>query len=275
MGLTPEIRLAATRSGALGRSAPLRVAANQANNHMNKPLGYFPATRHPWPCTLFLLPLLLAYEGGVLMFGGGHPEELRNGADNWMRFGLTALGLPYFWLPPLMLVTALIGWNMARRSDRPQDMIGVLTGMSMESVAFALGLWGVSRALVPLMQQLGVQLEISAGTDAAMRQAVTYLGAGIYEEALFRLALYSAMVWLLRRLEAPKLIAVMLAAIASATLFSAAHHLGPYGQPFDNYLFLFRLAAGVYFALLYQYRGFGVVVGAHACYNLMVSVGAA
>ncbi len=242
---------------------------------MSKASGYFPATRHPWPCTLFLLPMLLAYESGVMLLGGAHPEALRNGADNWMRFGLTALGLPYFWLPPLMLVTALFGWNLVRRGDRPGDMVGVLSGMSIESVGFALGLWGVSRALVPIMQQLGVQLEISAGTNSAMRQVVTYLGAGIYEEALFRLALYSGMVWLLRRLEAPKLLAVLLAAVASATLFSAAHHLGPYGQPYDNYLFLFRLAAGLYFALLYQYRGFGVAVGAHACYNLMVSVGAA
>ena len=243
---------------------------------MAKPSGYFPATRHPWPCTLFLLPLLLTYESGVLLLGGAHPETLRNGADNWMRFGLTALGLPYFWLPPLMLVLGLGGWNLARRGDRPNDLIGVLSGMSIESVGFALGLWGVSRALVPLMQGLGVQLEVGGdGADSAARQLVTYLGAGIYEEALFRLALYSGMVWLLRRMEMPKLAAVLLAATASATLFSAAHHVGPYGQPFDNYLFLFRLAAGLYFAVLYQYRGFGVAVGAHACYNLMVSVGVA
>jgi hypothetical protein len=242
---------------------------------MDKASGYFPATRHPWPCTLFLVPMLLAYESGVLMLGGGHPEALRNGADNWMRFGLTQLGLPFFWLPPLMLVLALGGWNFFRRADRPKDMVGVLCGMSIESVAFALGLWGVSRALVPLLQQLGVQLEIQDGTASAARQVITYLGAGIYEEALFRLALYSAMVWLLRLMEMPKVLAVLLAATASATLFSAAHHVGPYGQPFDNYLFLFRLAAGLYFALLYQYRGFGVAVGAHACYNLMVSIGVA
>jgi hypothetical protein len=242
---------------------------------MSKPSGYFPATRHPWPCTLFLVPMLLAYEGGVLLLGGAHPETMRNGADNWMRFGLTALGLPFFWLPPLMLVLALFGWNFVRRSDRPNDMVGVMTGMSLESVAFALGLWGVSRALVPIMQQLGVQMEVAAAPDAGLRQVVTYLGAGIYEEALFRLALYSGLLWLLRRMEMPKIVAVLLSATASATLFSAAHHVGPYGQPFDNYLFLFRLAAGLYFAFLYQYRGFGVAVGAHACYNLMVSIGVA
>src|SRR5207253_2622982 len=115
------------------------------------------------------IPLLLGYEGGVLLLGGAHPEAMRNGADNWMRFGLTALGLPFFWLPPLMLVLALLGWNLVRRTDRPKDMVGVLTGISLESVAFALGLWGVSRALVPLMQNLGVQLEISQGQESAVR----------------------------------------------------------------------------------------------------------
>jgi membrane protease YdiL (CAAX protease family) len=70
------------------------------------------------------------------------------------------------------------------------------------------------------------------------------------------------------------LLAVALAASASALLFSAAHHVGPYGQPYSNYLFVFRLIAGLYFAGLFQARGFGVAVGAHACYNLMVSIGA-
>ena len=31
--------------------------------------------------------------------------------------------------------------------------------------------------------------------------------------------------------------------------------------------------AGLYFALLFQLRGFGIAVGTHACYNVMVSVG--
>jgi hypothetical protein len=237
--------------------------------------GYFSSTRHPWPCLLFLMPLLAAYEGGVFWLGGAHPDALRNGADNWVRCALTAVGLPFFWLPPLVLFLTLAGWNLLRQADQPRDLVGVLAGMALESVAFALGLWGLSRGLVPLMQQLGVQMEISGATEPALRQVVTYLGAGIYEEALFRLTLYSGLVWLLRRMEAPKMLAMLLAATASATLFSAAHHLGPYGQPYDNYLFLFRLAAGVYFAMLYQCRGFGVAVGAHACYNLMVSVGVA
>ena len=50
-------------------------------------------SRHPWPCLLFLLPLLAAYELGVHRLSGGQPDALRNGADSWLRQGFAALGL--------------------------------------------------------------------------------------------------------------------------------------------------------------------------------------
>jgi membrane protease YdiL (CAAX protease family) len=218
---------------------------------------------------LFLLPLVAAYEGGVLVLG----EAQRNGADCWLRCGLAAVGLPYFWLPPLLLVAGLTLWALQRRQDRPGDMVGVLTGMAIESVTYSLGLWGLSRCLPPLLQGLGVELALPDDTAPALRQAVTYLGAGIYEEALFRLVLFAGLAALLRRLELAPALANLLAALLSATLFSAAHHVGPYGQPYSNYVFLFRLAAGLYFALLFGLRGFGIAVGSHACYNVMISVG--
>jgi membrane protease YdiL (CAAX protease family) len=66
--------------------------------------------------------------------------------------------------------------------------------------------------------------------------------------------------------------ASLLAAAASALIFSSAHHIGPHGENFDGYVFLFRTLAGLYFAILYQLRGFGIAVGAHACYDVLVGV---
>jgi membrane protease YdiL (CAAX protease family) len=134
-----------------------------------------------------------------------------------------------------------------------------------------------------MLLRAGVELSLGAppgplpapaltAAEPALRQAVTYLGAGIYEEALFRLILFSVLVRLFAAADLARGPAVLLAAAGSAALFSTAHHVGPYGQPYSNYLFVFRLVAGLYFALLYQLRGFGVAVGAHACYNVMVSV---
>ena len=55
--------------------------------------GYVPATRHPWPCLLFVFPLLVIYEVGVFSLGGAQPETVRNGADHWLRCGLGAVGV--------------------------------------------------------------------------------------------------------------------------------------------------------------------------------------
>jgi membrane protease YdiL (CAAX protease family) len=233
---------------------------------------YLRATRHPWPCLLFLLPLLAAYEAGVYYLGGGQPEVLRNGADNWLRQGLALAGLrQHFWTPALLLAL-LVVWNYLRWHDRPGDPVGVLSGMSIESVGFALGLWGISRTLGPLVDYFGLELSVAANTNPALGQVVTFVGAGIYEEMLFRLLLFSGLMLVLRRSSAGTALAVTVAALASALFFSAAHHLGPYGEPFEGYTFLFRTVAGLYFALLFQLRGFGIAVGAHACYDVVVGV---
>ena len=38
------------------------------------------------------------------------------------------------------------------------------------------------------------------------------------------------------------------------------------------YVFLFRMLAGIYFALLFRLRGFGIAVGTHAFYDIIVGV---
>jgi hypothetical protein len=234
--------------------------------------SYLPATRHPLPCLVFVLPLLIAYEACVVLFGGQHPEALRNGADNWLRGGFNAIGVHYFWVPPLLLVGLFGLWAYLKRGEKAGDLLNTLAGMSIESVTFALGLWGVSRMLPPLMKQAGIELDVAADQPVGLQHVIPYLGAGIYEEALFRLMLFSVFAWLFRRMELAGPLAFALAAGASATLFATAHHIGPQGEPYRNYHFLFRLVAGLYFAGLFQYRGFGIAVGAHACYNLMVGI---
>src|SRR5262249_48152598 len=108
--------------------------------------------------------------------------------------------------------------------------------------------------------------------NLALGQLITFVGAGIYEEMLFRLLLFSAILTGLRKIGVGRLLPVALAALSSALLFSAAHHIGPNGEPLEGYTFLFRTLAGVYFAVVYQLRGFGIAVGGHACYDVIVGI---
>lgn len=236
--------------------------------------SYWSATRHPWPCFLFLLPLLGTYECGVLWMGGDQPESLRNGADTWLHWGLEACGLPQTYWVPALVVAFLLGWSWVRRHDRPGDLAGVCAGMAFECLGAALLLWTMSRGLDALLHRLGIVLSAPPQANPAVVRLVTYLGAGIYEEVLFRLLLFGGLVVTLRRVDLSPAATLVLATVTAALVFAAAHHLGPYGDPFNGRVFLFRVVAGLYFTFLFLYRGFGVAVGAHACYDVLVGLAA-
>jgi membrane protease YdiL (CAAX protease family) len=77
---------------------------------------------------------------------------------------------------------------------------------------------------------------------------------------------------LLRAALLPTIIATLLAGIAAALLFAAAHHVGDGGEPMVPLRFAFRTLAGLFFTCLYVFRGFGIAVGAHAAYDVLVGV---
>jgi membrane protease YdiL (CAAX protease family) len=231
---------------------------------------YLQATRHPWSCVLFVLPLLVVYETCVLLLRAVPPETLRNGADVWLRWVLGTAGLTQLFWAPLLLLAILGLWSWLRRGDQPKATFEVCLGMTVESVVFALGLWGLCQGMAPLFDRLDLSLQVAP--DPTLQQIVSFIGAGIYEEALFRLILFTAMVWIFRLIEVPRWAALVVAGLISAVLFAAAHNLGPHGEPLETFVFLFRTLAGLYFALIYHVRGFGVAVGAHTGYDVLVGV---
>jgi hypothetical protein len=234
--------------------------------------GYLLATRHPLPTLLVLIPLLALYEGGILWLGGANPQALRNGADAWLRWGLEAFGLDQMIIAPFLVVALFVVWSWWRKDDRPHGVFTVCSGMTLECFLFAIGLWGVSHGFGPLLDQLGVTMSNKPALDPTTHRVITYVGAGIYEEILFRLVLFSGLSLILRLALMPKYLAVAIAAVASALLFAGAHHIGPYGEKMNTYVFLFRTMAGLYFASLYQFRGFAVAAGTHACYDVLVGL---
>ena len=74
----------------------------------------------------------------------------------------------------------------------------------------------------------------------------------------------------LRALQTPIVLASALAVTGSALLFSIAHHAGTPGEAFTWFAFIFRWLAGVFFAWVYVVRGFGIAVGTHTTYDVLV-----
>jgi hypothetical protein len=99
------------------------------------------------------------------------------------------------------------------------------------------------------------------------------LGAGIYEELLFRVILVSGIAALVERLFGWRHnVAGAVAVVLSATIFSAFHYIGPYGDVLRLDSFLFRFLGGVAFSILYLLRGFGITAWTHALYDVLVLV---
>ncbi|MBN1506488.1 MAG: CPBP family intramembrane metalloprotease [Sedimentisphaerales bacterium] len=113
-----------------------------------------------------------------------------------------------------------------------------------------------------------------------MADVVTGVGAGIYEELIFRLVLICALMVLFQDvIGMDHKNAVILSVLISAALFSAHHHHIMYinghlgrGGPFTWTEFVFRTAAGVYFAALFAIRGFGIAAGTHAFYDIIATI---
>lgn len=234
-------------------------------------LKYLSDTRHPWASLLFLAPLLAIYEVGVFWLGGSQAARLRNGADAWMRWGLEVFGAGHVLAAPLIVLLVMLIWTWWRWDDRPDDPVTLVFGITFESCLFAFALWELSRNFGPIVDGLGIRLQITVQTPP-LAQILTFIGAGIYEEVLFRLGVFVGLYAVLRVVRLPKIVAITLAAATAAAAFAAAHHIGPYGEPVRADYFVFRAIAGLYFTLLFALRGFGVAVGAHAGYDVLVGV---
>jgi len=103
------------------------------------------------------------------------------------------------------------------------------------------------------------------------------IGAGIYEELIFRLILICLLMVLMQDfLGFSKMTSVVFSVVVSSLLFSAHHHVffvnGRFqaGELFSVSRFIFRFFAGVYFAVVFAARGFGISGGTQAVYNVIV-----
>jgi hypothetical protein len=224
---------------------------------------YWTESRQPWTSLVFIAPLLALYEAGVLLL------QVQNGADVWMRKVLDLLGFGQHFLLPILTVGILLGWqHLSRHSWRVS--LPVLSAMAVECVLLAFVLRFVLQLQNSLLHAIPGQFQMSIADTC--KNAVVYLGAGIYEELLFRLILLSLALWLLRRMGLSAKPRAIAAVVATSLLFAEAHYVGSLGDDFHWDSFIFRFLAGVFFSILFLFRGFGITAGAHAAYDILVGL---
>jgi hypothetical protein len=238
---------------------------------------YFAAAREPRYSLSFALPLLLLYEALSLALSGSAFAGVRNGADVLLKSLFVAFG----GRDGLALFTALlIGtggvlvWRDRRLAGTP--LRGrVFAWMLAESAVYALAFGYVVGGLTALLLEAPRRLALQAGPAALdlPTQLVISLGAGIYEELLFRVLLTGGLVWCGWRLLAwRRSVAVIVGVVVSALIFSAFHYVGALGDEFTIGSFTFRAIAGVAFSVLYVTRGLGITAWTHALYDVWITL---
>jgi hypothetical protein len=219
--------------------------------------GYFAVSEQPWISLVFILPFLIIYELGIRYYGDQPLVVFKHLQAFFYLFGATGR-----YLPAMMCVAILLSWHIARRDPWRIEPMNLL-GMALESAVLAVPLIAMGLAVAHYWQYL----PLIAGMELR-HLLVMSIGAGIYEELVFRLVAFTVLnLILVDFFELKKVLAFPLIILTSAVVFSLYHY---WGEPFAWQSFAFRTLAGVYFGVIFICRGFGITAGCHAAYDIII-----
>lgn len=233
---------------------------------------YLQFTRSPWCSYLFVLPLLLLYQVTALAANLGRPRAVINGADALLQNALSFVGL-HGWLGSWIVLAAIAGVLVYRLDPAHRKTLptaGQFALVLAESTVYALAFGTVVALLASLVLPGRGYLQIGGGGIGFGQKLAASLGAGLYEELVFRLLLTGGLLWLLSRLGFKPGAATGVAVLASSVVFSLFHYIGPLGEPFRLASFMFRFVAGMVLAVLFAWRGFAVAAWTHALYDVFL-----
>ena len=278
------------------------------------PGSYLERTSRPIYAIIFLLPFIVFYELGTMFINTDvlNQSQIRVVAFVWLQNLLEYLGFGsrFAWAAPALAVVVILLALQVTSHKRWAFCLADVLPMAIECILLAIPLIVLSLFLnsaVGPQNNLGQSVSNSmqtqskivlscssatqntspsntqnttseAGGDSLLANIITGIGAGIYEELIFRLILICALMMLFQDvLRLSHKSSVILSVLVSAALFSAHHHIFflngqlTTGAPFDWKEFGFRTIAGVYFAILFAIRGFAITAGTHAFYDIIAT----
>jgi hypothetical protein len=255
--------------------------------------GYFARTARSLYALIFLLPFILLYEILVLKINPQILSEpsshVRGGvvAFVWIQNFLNYIGLDgkssWLFAPLVIIITLLI---LQATSRKPWKIVWLdFVAMTAECITISLPLIVLAMVLNRPSQQ-GKQLASSIAMLASnfshhsfSMDIITGIGAGIYEELIFRLVLICVFMFFFETvLGVNKANSILFSVLISAVLFSLHHHYvfihGHFARSeiFALAPFIFRTIAGIYFAIIFVVRGYGVVAGTHIFYDVIATI---
>ena len=238
--------------------------------------AYLASSKDPINSILLVLPLFVLYQVGILFTDGW-----KNGADfiTGHLIALFGYNKGIYAGFNFLLIALGVGVFMKRRDAKGGLKPATFGFVALESTiyAFLLG-WVAVRILLALrLPPPSVSMMAPAAVDGAISNPfdaiVLSLGAGTYEELVFRLLLMGGAFWVLaEKTSLGKTKSAVIAVIGSSLIFSAFHYVPIGMESWEMWSFSFRFLLGVFLAVIYVTRGFAVAVYTHAIYDILILV---
>jgi membrane protease YdiL (CAAX protease family) len=264
-----------------GRPMPRKTSKPKNKPPAAADLTYWGWSKQPLASLIFLMPLLIAYELGVMIYATdyAHGTAQHIYARSLLSEFFAWFGVTTHFLPGLVVVVLLLSWHIvsgARWEWNPP----LYLAMAAEALLLAVPLFVLMKfvgrhvelqALVPALAGRAPPGAVAGLGQAWQADLVFSIGAGIYEELLFRVIVIALVHWLLVDwLELDDLWGSLLTVLASAVLFALYHFSAQ--NPFTVTKCLLYMLGGLYLAGVYVIRGFGIAAGTHAAYDIFIVV---
>ncbi len=202
-----------------------------------------------------VLPVWLLYEIARYVIG---PRFIRNGAEVFIDYVFGSMGVYGFLFMRISMGVAII-WSCFLLIKRDLPVFKLASLVVLEGLV-----WG------SLIGPLGILISVNLSGFWPL-EFFSAIGAGIYEEVLFRLFFLSLLFFVLKRTFSIHSIhpffAMAGAVFMSSVFFSLAHHLN--GGSIEPGVFVFRLVVGALLGIIFLFRGFGVAVYSHIWYDIL------
>lgn len=276
-----------------------------------KPDSYLDRTRRPVYAITYLLSFLVIYELGLILIKSEiitlTTKNVRVVSFAWIQ-NLLVEYLNFtpratWFITPLVVILILLAlqitsrtkWKVYFKDFIPMTIECILLALPLIALSLAMNRTGAPQpentSLANSLQAIICSASaggdwLAAGVNSIENQSgdllvriITGIGAGIYEEFIFRLILICIFMLILQDLlNVSPISAILISVMASAVLFSIHHHIFyidgaiQIGENFSLVRFLFRTLAGIYFAAIFASRGFAVAAGTHIFYDIIAAL---
>ena len=222
---------------------------------------YFFKSKSLFYSLVVTLPLFIIYEIGIFYMFQANVAYVKNGADLLIEEFIKMIGLNGYYTASSIFIIVLYIVLISQRKNFKTFKISMkyITIMIFESLVYA-------AVLMMVLQNIYL---IQGLTTSLLNNFILSIGAGLYEELIFRFFL----LFILAKsfsfvFKTKEFTSLILSIIVSSVLFSTFHYIGP--ESFTPLSFSLRFIAGIYLSIIYINRGFGIVALTHAFYDLFV-----